>query len=102
MSGQLSPHLLVAAVHAIPALVWALVAQELWRFIVARRPRSRLYGLIAVAASLMALHYILHCVMELTPSELEGRASGLHRACDAVIDSNHDVVVRFDRPTLTD
>jgi len=85
MSGQLSPHLLVAAVHAIPALVWALVAQELWRFIVARRPRSRLYGLIAVAASLMALHYILHCVMELTPSELEGRASGLHRACDAVI-----------------
>ncbi len=77
-----SVHFLAAGVHLVPALVWGIIADDSWRFLITRRPRSGFFRLLPLLASLMVLHFLLHALVELTPTELEGRAAGLHAAVD--------------------
>jgi signal transduction histidine kinase len=75
------PHLVAAAVHFVPTLVWTLVTLHLWRLRRLLQPRRILPPL----AALFAVHHGLHMVIELTPNDLDGRLPGLHAAIEAVI-----------------
>jgi signal transduction histidine kinase len=71
-------HLLAAAFHAAPALVWAIVARGWWRRLSTRRPQGRFFPLLTLMAALMSAHYFMHVAIELTPTEMQGRATGMH------------------------
>jgi signal transduction histidine kinase len=74
-------HLVAAAVHFVPTLVWGLVALNMWRLRRTVRPR----GILLLLATLFALHHALHVLIELTPADVDGRLPGLHGFLEAVI-----------------
>ena len=78
MSDPTSFHLVAAGVHLVPALVWSVIALESWRARLGHRPRATLFLVLPLLTSLFALHFFLHALIELTPTELGGRAPGLH------------------------
>jgi len=78
MSDPTSFHLVAAGVHLVPALVWSVIALESWRARLGHRPRATLFRVLPILTSLFALHFFLHALIELTPTELGGRAPGLH------------------------
>lgn len=67
-----------AAVHAIPALLWTFIAWDLCLYAWTRRPRSQMFRIAPVLATCMALHYLFHTLIELTPTELNGSLPRLH------------------------
>ncbi len=78
-------HLVAAALHLLPALLWAVVAWHLWRL---RRDvglESSLFGVAPLLSAAMAAHFVLHAAIELTPTELGGRLSGLHTILETTI-----------------
>jgi signal transduction histidine kinase len=80
-----SPHLVVAGFHLIPALVWALVAYRYWVLGRSDAPQTLLFRILPLLTGLQAVHYGAHVCMEMTPTELGGRAAGLHPALQILI-----------------
>jgi signal transduction histidine kinase len=77
--------LVPAAFHFTPAMVWSIIAWDLWHYRFTRRPASHFFRIAPVVASCMALHFVLHLVISLTPTQLEGRLPSLHSAIEVVI-----------------
>jgi signal transduction histidine kinase len=67
---------IVAAILAVPALLWTIIADSAWRDARTSRPDSTPVRLTLVAA-LTAAHYSLAAVMELVPTDLAWQAPGL-------------------------
>ena len=59
-----------AGLHFLPALVWAIVAENTIRLLRNRRPRSPLFPLLAVLAVLMSLNYGFGTVFELVHGDM--------------------------------
>jgi signal transduction histidine kinase len=72
-----SDNLAAAALHFLPAFVWIVLTFEYAQLSLRSRP-GRLFPLITAMSGLMALHWTLHCVIELTPTQLGGRLPLLH------------------------
>jgi hypothetical protein len=53
-------HLIAAAFHAAPALVWAVVARGWWRKLRTRRPQGRFFPVLTLMATLMSVHFFVH------------------------------------------
>jgi signal transduction histidine kinase len=70
MTGFSTFQLVDAAVHFFPALVWAIVAQNGWRFLRTRRPQSRFFHMLPIVGSTVACGYMLFTVVALIPPEL--------------------------------
>ncbi len=85
MSPAPDVHLLAAAVHLVPVLVWGTMAYYAWELRREQHLHGRLFLLLPVFCTLVAVHFVAHTLMELTPTELEGRASGLHAALGELI-----------------
>ena len=78
--------LVAAAVHGVLAVVWAVLAADFWNLLRLRRPQGVAYRILPLVTSLLAAHYALFVVNDLTPSELGGRAVPLHGLVDVLID----------------
>src|SRR5262249_51458773 len=70
MSGFSTFQLIDAAVHFFPAMIWAIVAQNAWRFLRARRPQSRFFHTLPLVGSTIALGYGLFTVVALIPPDM--------------------------------
>jgi signal transduction histidine kinase len=79
-------HLVAAAVHLVPALILAIIAYTWWRQLITRRPQGLFFRIVPLITVITALHYTGHAVIELTPSQLDGRLPGLHVGIIALID----------------
>ncbi len=78
-------HLIAAAFHAAPALVWAIVAHGWWRKLRTRRPQGQFFPIVTLMSALMAAHYFVHVAIELTPTEMQGRAAGAHDVLGVIL-----------------
>jgi signal transduction histidine kinase len=78
--------LVAAAVDAVVALVWAVLAVDFWRVLRLRRPQSLIYRILPMLTSLVAFHYALFVLNDLTPTKLGGHARDLHGLIDVLID----------------
>src|SRR5260370_409013 len=76
MAGFTTFQLVDAAVHFFPALVWAIVAQNAWRFLHTRHPQSRIFHMLPVVGGTVAFGYGLFTVMALVPPELRRNPTG--------------------------
>jgi signal transduction histidine kinase len=85
MNDQTSYHLVAAGAHLLPALVWAIIARETIRSWYIHRPRATLFKILPILTTLLALHFVLHVIIELTPTRLDGRLPGLHRTLEVLI-----------------
>ena len=82
------PNPIVALIgHGLPAFLWTVIAWDLCHYAYRRRPTSHFFRIAPIVAVLMALHFILHIVKELTPTELDGRFFGLHNGLEIVIET---------------
>jgi signal transduction histidine kinase len=77
--------LIPAAFHFMPAMIWSIIAWDLWHYWLTRRPTSHFFRIAPVVASCMALHFVLHVLVALTPTQLEGRLPHLHGSIEVVI-----------------
>ncbi len=93
-------HLAVAAAHLLPTLLWGIIAWHLWRFH-AMGLRGPLFPVSTLLALAMAAHFGLHALVALTPTELGGRAIGLHVALETGIDVVLIMSLAFFRHMLT-
>jgi signal transduction histidine kinase len=59
-----------AACYLLPALVWAIVAQQTWHLIVAHRPRSRLFPLALCLNTTATVLYLSMAFLALLPVDL--------------------------------
>jgi signal transduction histidine kinase len=73
----MSESTLAAALYAIPALLWLIIAENAWRDYRSRRA-TRAPLPFALISGLMALHFGLAILSELTPSDLDWQAPGLN------------------------
>lgn len=64
----MTARVLATAVHAVPTLLWGIIAFEFWRMRWRHRPRSTLYLLLPLATTLFAMHMLLHLVAEILPT----------------------------------
>ena len=78
--------LVAAAVHGVLAVVWAVLAADFWNLLRLRRPQGVAYRILPLITTLLATHYTLFVVNDLTPSELGGGAVPLHGLVDLLID----------------
>jgi signal transduction histidine kinase len=62
--------LLTSACYLLPALVWAIVAQQSWRLVAEHRPRSRLFRLVPLLTTVAAALYLSMAVLALLPVDL--------------------------------
>ena len=70
MTGLTTFQLVAAAVHFVPALVWAIVAQNAWSFLRTRRPQSRFFRLLPIVGAAVAFGYATFTVIAVLPPEL--------------------------------
>ena len=68
-----TPRLVAAAAYLLPALVWTVIAHDLWHFRRLRRPRSQLNRLMPYVATCLAVFYGLAVVFALLAVELHER-----------------------------
>jgi signal transduction histidine kinase len=61
---------LTAACYLLPALVWAIVAQQTWHLIVSHRPRSRLFPLVVCLTTAATVLYLTMALLALLPTDL--------------------------------
>jgi len=71
---------LTVVLYAVPALVWAVIAETAWRDRHARRSRTSVS--LAIVSALMALHFIFGMLSELVATDLAWHAPGLHDGLD--------------------
>lgn len=62
----------IAALDALTALVWATLAQSIWRARGTARPQGTLMHLVRIMSGLMAVHFGIHVVLDLIPFEEDG------------------------------
>ena len=62
----------IAALDALTALVWATIAQSIWRARGTARPQGTLMHLVRIMSALMAIHFGLHVVLDLVPFQDDG------------------------------
>jgi signal transduction histidine kinase len=72
--------------HALPAFIWIVITWDLCLYAYQRRPTSQFFRIAPIVASLMALHFLLHVIQELTPTELGGQLAGMHLGMGTVIE----------------
>jgi signal transduction histidine kinase len=77
---------LPAAFHFLPAFVWSVIAWDLCRYAYQRRPQSQFFRVAPVVALLMATHFDLHFLIEITRSDLGGRTQGLNTVFELIIE----------------
>lgn len=77
--------LVAACMHAIPALVWSIIALEFWRILRRGRTRSTLFVVLLLLTGAFTLHMVLHVIIELTPDELGRPPESLHGPLEAVL-----------------
>jgi signal transduction histidine kinase len=70
MSGLDTPQIVTAGACFVPALLWAIVAQEFWTFRSANRSTSQLYRLLPMLTTCLAIVYAFFFVQSLLPPEL--------------------------------
>ena len=71
---QLNPVQLVgAAALFLPALVWAIVATDLWSFVLRVRPRNEMSRLMPWLTTLVAAFFFVATIFTLLPQELHER-----------------------------
>jgi signal transduction histidine kinase len=70
-------HPLAPLIHLIPTLTWCVIAFYAWYLTQGYRRHSSLYFLVSMVSTLFALHYGLHVVQELVPTNLGGRVPHL-------------------------
>ncbi len=58
---------LVAALYLVPALVWAIIARQLWVYLRTGRPRSPTFNVFRLATSAITLHLFSHVALALLP-----------------------------------
>jgi signal transduction histidine kinase len=86
MSPDATSHLVAAAIHLVPALVWGVLSYNGWRLRREMQLDSTLLRIAPIVTGVVALHFVLHALIELTPTELEGRLAGLHAVLEGVIE----------------
>ena len=62
--------LLAAALHFLPALIWALVAHHSWRFVRTRCPKSHFFRMLPVVGTAVAINYLQFTLLCLLPRDL--------------------------------
>jgi signal transduction histidine kinase len=62
--------LLVAALYGVPAIVWAIITQQLWWYVRMRRPESLAFRLMPLVGGAFVLHYALLVGLVLAPPGL--------------------------------
>ena len=60
--------LLPAILYLLPALVWAIIARQLWAYLRTGRPRSSTFLVFGLATSVIALHLASHVALALLPA----------------------------------
>jgi signal transduction histidine kinase len=78
--------LVAAAIHLVPALVWGVLSYNGWRLRRQMQLDSMLLRIVPILTGVTALHFVFHALIELTPTELEGRLAGLHAVIEVAID----------------
>jgi signal transduction histidine kinase len=73
MSQPSASQLMAAAVYFLPALVFAIVADDLWRFRLRVRPHNQVSRLLPWLVSLGAAFYLIEIVFALLPADLHAR-----------------------------
>jgi hypothetical protein len=58
--------------------VWGIVAANTWRLRRELGRRSGLFRVVPALAVVVALHHVSHALIELTPTQLDGRLPALH------------------------
>jgi signal transduction histidine kinase len=81
----MSFHVVSAIVHLIPALVWGIVAENMWQLRRELGLRVPLYRIAPLLAAVVATHHVLHALIALTPTQLGGSAPQLHAALETLI-----------------
>ena len=59
---------LVAILYLVPALVWAIIARQLWVYLRTGRPRSPTFNVFRLATSAITLHLFSHVALALLPA----------------------------------
>jgi signal transduction histidine kinase len=77
-------HLLAAAVYLTIGVVYASVTQISLSYLRTRRPPSHFFRIFPLLTGLATLYYLAGVLIELTPTQLEGRASHLHEVLHAL------------------
>src|SRR5437867_10827946 len=60
--------LLVAILYLLPALLWAIIARQLWAYLRTARSRSPTFNVFRLATSGIALHLFTHVALALLPA----------------------------------
>src|SRR5215813_9248913 len=60
----------VAALYGVPAIVWAIITQQMWWYVRTRRPESLAFRLIPLVGGAFVLHYALLVGLVLVPPGL--------------------------------
>ena len=60
--------LLPATLYLVPALVWAIIARQLWAYLRTGRPHSPTFDVFRLATSAIALHLASHVAVALLPA----------------------------------
>jgi signal transduction histidine kinase len=79
--------IVVAGLYLLPALVWGIVADNAWRFVLGRRPAGQLFPVLALLASAMAVYYCIQAAFTLVPSTIHARRPAVLLALYTVSDS---------------
>src|SRR5262245_3395520 len=62
--------LMVAALYGVPAIVWAIITQQMWGYVRLRRPESRAFRLMPLVGGAFVLHYGILVMLVLAPPGL--------------------------------
>lgn len=65
--------MVAALVHAIPALVWAVIAESSWRMVRSKQSQSRFFWLLPVVAAGVGLTYTIFTFVCLLPPDLRAQ-----------------------------
>jgi signal transduction histidine kinase len=68
--------LVSCALNLFGALVWAVMARQIWEFVVVERPKSRLFRMAPVFMSVVAFHLVAHAAWRLVPDEVAHGTEG--------------------------
>lgn len=70
------PDLIAAGLYLIPALLWAIIAWQLWDYYRVRRPRSQYLRIAPALTGVIALHIFAHVVRVLLPAVVRDQSTG--------------------------